>query len=46
MVDTLEIIRGSPLDEDDYYKAATLGWCVELVRSLDDRFLEIIDIIQ
>jgi len=34
VVDTLEIIRGAPLDDDEYYKAATLGWCVELLQAM------------
>jgi farnesyl diphosphate synthase len=31
VVDTVEILMGRPLDETEYFKAATLGWCVELV---------------
>lgn len=34
VVDTVEIIRGVPLDDEEYYKAATLGWCVELLQSM------------
>jgi farnesyl diphosphate synthase len=31
VVDTVEILKGSALTEDEYLKAAILGWCVELV---------------
>lgn len=31
MVDTVEILKGRTLNEDEYLKAAILGWCVELV---------------
>ena len=31
MVDTVEIIKGRTLTDDEYFKAALLGWCVELV---------------
>lgn len=31
MVDTAEILKGSDLTEDEYFKAAVLGWAVELV---------------
>jgi len=34
VVDTLEIIRGAPMDDKDYFNAATLGWCVELLQSM------------
>lgn len=34
VVDTLEIIRGAPLNDDEFFKAATLGWCVELLQSM------------
>ena len=37
MVDTVEILKGQELVDDEYFKAAILGWCVELVRS--DLFL-------
>ncbi|KAF7354855.1 Fructose-bisphosphate aldolase [Mycena sanguinolenta] len=30
VVDTAEIIKGAALDDDEYFKAAVLGWCVEL----------------
>jgi farnesyl diphosphate synthase len=30
-VDTVEILKGAALDDDEYYKAAILGWGVELV---------------
>jgi hypothetical protein len=29
--DTAEILKGSELTEDEYFKAAILGWSVELV---------------
>ena len=32
VVDTVEILKGSSLDETEYRKAAILGWCIELVR--------------
>lgn len=32
VVDTIEILRGSLLEGDEYRKAAILGWAVELVR--------------
>ncbi|KAF7331595.1 Fructose-bisphosphate aldolase [Mycena kentingensis (nom. inval.)] len=32
VVDTAEIIKGAPLDGDEYYKAAVLGWGVELLQ--------------
>ncbi|KAJ6583025.1 farnesyl-diphosphate synthase [Mycena vulgaris] len=31
IIDTAEILKGAPLDDDEYYKAAVLGWGVELV---------------
>lgn len=31
VVDTAEIIKGSDLTDDEYFKAAILGWSVELV---------------
>lgn len=33
VVDTVEILSGKGLEENDYTKAAILGWCVELVSS-------------
>ncbi|KAJ7430989.1 farnesyl-diphosphate synthase [Mycena galericulata] len=33
VVDTAEILKGAPLDDDEYYKAAILGWGVELLQS-------------
>ncbi len=33
VVDTVEILNGAPLTSDEYFKAALLGWCVELVRA-------------
>lgn len=32
VVDTVEIMKGRSLADDEYFKAAVLGWCVELVR--------------
>jgi farnesyl diphosphate synthase len=32
VVDSAEIFKGAALDDDEYHKAAVLGWCVELVR--------------
>ena len=32
VVDTVEILKGRSLADDEYFKAAVLGWCVELVR--------------
>jgi farnesyl diphosphate synthase len=32
VVDTVEIMKGRSLTDDEYFKAAVLGWCVELVR--------------
>ena len=34
VVDTVEILKGQALDEDEYFKATTLGWCIELVSCL------------
>ena len=31
VVDTVEILKGEPLSDDEYFKAAVLGWGVELV---------------
>jgi hypothetical protein len=31
VVDSAQILRGRPLDDNEYLKAAVLGWCVELV---------------
>ena len=33
VVDTVEILKGRDLTNDEYFKAAVLGWCIELVRS-------------
>lgn len=33
VVDTVEILKGRVLTDDEYFKAALLGWCVELVRN-------------
>ena len=32
VVDSVEILKGRPLTDDEYFKAAVLGWGVELVR--------------
>lgn len=34
MVDTVEILKGSALNDDEYTRAAILGWCIELVTSI------------
>ena len=31
VVDTVEILKGEALTEEEYFKAAVLGWGVELV---------------
>lgn len=31
VVDTVEILKGRPLSDDEYFKSALLGWCIELV---------------
>ncbi|KAF8129027.1 farnesyl-diphosphate synthase [Boletus edulis] len=31
VVDSVEILRGRGLTEDEYFQAALLGWCIELV---------------
>lgn len=31
VVDTVEILKGRELSEEEYINAAILGWCVELV---------------
>jgi farnesyl diphosphate synthase len=31
VVDSAEILKGSALTDDEYFKAAVLGWGVELV---------------
>ncbi|KAJ7896083.1 isoprenoid synthase domain-containing protein [Mycena olivaceomarginata] len=33
VVDTVEILKGAALDDDEYYKAAILGWSVELLQA-------------
>ncbi|KAF8637222.1 hypothetical protein AX17_002973 [Amanita inopinata Kibby_2008] len=33
VVDTAEILQGRPLTDDEYLKAAVLGWCVELLQA-------------
>ena len=32
VVDSVEILRGRALSDEEYFKAAVLGWCIELVR--------------
>jgi farnesyl diphosphate synthase len=32
VVDTLEILKGSALSDDEYFRAALLGWCIELLQ--------------
>ena len=32
VVDSVEILKGRKLSDEEYFKAAILGWCVELVR--------------
>ncbi|KAF8970855.1 isoprenoid synthase domain-containing protein [Flammula alnicola] len=32
VVDTVEILKGRKLTEEEYFKAAILGWCVELLQ--------------
>ena len=31
VVDTVEILKGRELTDDEYFKAGVLGWAVELV---------------
>ncbi|TFK46254.1 farnesyl-diphosphate synthase [Heliocybe sulcata] len=33
VVDTVAILKGRELTEDEYFKAALLGWCVELLQA-------------
>ncbi|GBE85779.1 Farnesyl pyrophosphate synthase [Sparassis crispa] len=33
VVDTVEILKGRTLTEDEYFKAAILGWCVEFLQA-------------
>ncbi|KAF6756073.1 farnesyldiphosphatesynthetase, partial [Ephemerocybe angulata] len=33
VVDTAEIIKGSTLTETEYFRAAVLGWCIELLQA-------------
>ncbi|KAI0631905.1 farnesyl-diphosphate synthase [Trametes polyzona] len=33
VVDSVEILKGRPLSEDEYFKAALLGWCIELLQA-------------
>ena len=42
VVDTVEILKGRSLSNEEYFKAALLGWCVELVRFCIIRFARII----
>lgn len=32
VVDTVDILKEGKMTDDEYFKAAVLGWCVELVR--------------
>ncbi len=34
VVDTAEIIRGTPLTDDEYLNVAVLGWGIEFVRPI------------
>lgn len=34
VTDSVEILKGRPLTEEEYTKSAILGWCIELVRKL------------
>ncbi|KAI8976330.1 farnesyl-diphosphate synthase [Trametes punicea] len=33
VVDSVEILKGRPLSDDEYFKAAILGWCIELLQA-------------
>ncbi|KAI0920000.1 hypothetical protein AcV5_001929 [Taiwanofungus camphoratus] len=33
VVDTVEILKGRTLEDDEYFKAAILGWCVEFLQA-------------
>ncbi|KAH7922239.1 hypothetical protein BV22DRAFT_1106728 [Leucogyrophana mollusca] len=33
VVDSVAILRGRPLSDDEYFKAALLGWCIELLQA-------------
>ncbi|KAI5981506.1 isoprenoid synthase domain-containing protein [Pisolithus marmoratus] len=33
VVDSVEILRGRSLSDDEYFKAALLGWCIELLQA-------------
>ncbi|KAF9220642.1 farnesyl-diphosphate synthase [Gyrodon lividus] len=33
VVDSVEILRGRQLTDDEYFKAALLGWCIELLQA-------------
>jgi farnesyl diphosphate synthase len=43
VVDSVEILRGRILNDDEYFKAAILGWCIELVSPyhLSHHFVEV-----
>jgi farnesyl diphosphate synthase len=41
VVDTVEILKGEALTEEEYFKAAVLGWGVELVCGLTFERLDI-----
>ncbi|KAJ7283198.1 farnesyl-diphosphate synthase [Mycena rebaudengoi] len=34
VVDTVQILKGSELSDDEYQKSAVLGWCVELLQGV------------
>lgn len=36
VVDTLKALKGRELSEQEYFKSAILGWCIELVGRFDD----------
>lgn len=31
VIDTVQILKGRELDDQEYFKAGLLGWCIELV---------------
>ncbi|KAG9312593.1 farnesyl-diphosphate synthase [Chiua virens] len=33
VVDSVEILKGRPLTEDEYFKSAVLGWCIEFLQA-------------
>ena len=38
VIDTVEIILNRPLNDEDYFKAALMGWCIEMVLILSLSF--------